>query len=125
MSKNPVVWFEIYADDLKRARTFYESVLGVKLEEMRSPDADLEMLTFPMTQNGEGAGGALARMKGFKAGGSGTLVYFRCEDCAKEASRVAPAGGRVHKGKTSIGQYGFMALAVDTEGNIFGLHSQK
>ena len=26
---------------------------------------------------------------------------------------------------TSLGQYGFMVLAVDTEGNTFGLHSQK
>jgi predicted enzyme related to lactoylglutathione lyase len=29
------------------------------------------------------------------------------------------------KEKYSIGQYGFIVLAFDTEGNMFGLHSLK
>ena len=44
-------------------------------------------------------------------------------DCAVEESRVAAAGGRVHKSKWSIGQYGNIALVTDTEGNMLGLHS--
>jgi hypothetical protein len=51
------------------------------------------------------------------------MVYFACADCAVEAARVKEAGGQIHKEKTSIGQYGFMVLAVDTEGNMIGLHS--
>jgi predicted enzyme related to lactoylglutathione lyase len=27
--------------------------------------------------------------------------------------------------KRSIGQYGFIALVLDTEGNMFGLHSMQ
>jgi predicted enzyme related to lactoylglutathione lyase len=34
-------------------------------------------------------------------------------------------GGRIHRPKLSIGPYGFITLAVDTEGNMFGLHSMK
>jgi predicted enzyme related to lactoylglutathione lyase len=64
-------------------------------------------------------------MEGFPAGGDSTLVYFSCEDCAVEASRVAAAGGRIQQSKMSIGEHGFIALAVDTEGNMFGLHSMK
>jgi predicted enzyme related to lactoylglutathione lyase len=52
-------------------------------------------------------------------------VYFRCDDCAVEAKRAAASGGRVMKDKFGIGQYGFIALAFDTEGNLFGLHSMK
>ena len=63
-------------------------------------------------------------MRGVPSGGS-TLVYFMTEDCAVEESRVAKAGGRIDKKKFSIGQYGFITLAVDTEGNMFGLHSMK
>jgi predicted enzyme related to lactoylglutathione lyase len=59
------------------------------------------------------------------SGGTGTLVYFGCEDCAIEAARVAGAGGRLHRDKMSIGQYGFVALAFDTEGNLFGMHSLR
>lgn len=33
--------------------------------------------------------------------------------------------GRIHKSKMSIGQDGFITLAIDTEGNMIGLHSMK
>ena len=36
---------------------------------------------------------------------------------------MVPAGGKVHKSKMSIGQHGFISLMVDSEGNMFGLHS--
>jgi predicted enzyme related to lactoylglutathione lyase len=36
---------------------------------------------------------------------------------------VVQAGGRIEREKSSIGEYGFIALALDTEGNMFGLHS--
>jgi predicted enzyme related to lactoylglutathione lyase len=64
-------------------------------------------------------------MPGFSSGGNSTIVYFTCEDCAVEAGRVVGAGGRIQKEKFSIGEYGFIALAYDTEGNLFGLHSRK
>jgi hypothetical protein len=35
---------------------------------------------------------------------------------------VIPVGGQVFKPKMSIGQYGFMALILDTESNMIGLH---
>jgi uncharacterized protein len=47
------------------------------------------------------------------------------QDCATEAGRVVGAGGQVHKEKFSIGEYGFIALAIDTEGNMYGLHSRQ
>jgi predicted enzyme related to lactoylglutathione lyase len=50
-------------------------------------------------------------------------VYFMSDDCAVEARRVEQAGGRIERDKQSIGEYGFIVLAVDTEGNMFGLHS--
>jgi hypothetical protein len=64
-------------------------------------------------------------MEGMPSGGNSTLVYFGCKDCGIEAARVAAAGGKVFKDKLSIGQYGFIALAQDTEGNLFGLHSME
>ena len=64
-------------------------------------------------------------LTGFPSGGNSTLVYFMCDDCAVEQGRVKGAGGRVEKPKMSIGQYGFISLVVDTEGNMIGLHSQK
>ena len=126
MQSNPVVWFEIYVKDMQRAKAFYESVLQVQLQKLESPAADmLEMWSFPSQMHGFGATGALAKMDGGPSNGSGTIVYFTCDDCATEASRVAASGGKVMKGKFSIGKYGFIALVTDTKGNVVGLHSMK
>ena len=123
MVNNPVGWFEIYVQDMPRAKAFYEKVFQVKLEELKAPD--IEMWSFPMQMDKSGASGALVHMKGMPSGGNSTLVYFSCEDCAVEAGRVTGAGGKIQNPKMSIGEYGFIALAVDTEGNMFGLHSMK
>lgn len=126
MVANPIAWFEIYVDDLTRAKQFYESVLSVSLDVLSDPnDTSIEMLSFPSNMETYGAGGALVKMEGMKAGGNSTLIYFACEDCAVEESRVEAAGGRIQQPKMSIGEYGFISLAVDSEGNLFGLHSMK
>lgn len=127
MSHNPVGWFEIYVQDLNRAKAFYETVFKVALNKLDSPTPvpGLEMLAFPMSMEGSGASGAIVKMEGCPSGGMGTLVYFSCEDCAIEASRVEAAGGSICKPKMAIGEYGFIALVMDTEGNMIGLHSMN
>lgn len=119
---NPVGWFEIYVQDMKRARAFYEAVFGLALTRMEMPGID--MWTFPMEQQGSsGISGALIRMEGLASGGNSTIVYFSCKDCGVEAGKASRSGGRIHKEKTSIGEHGFFALVLDTEGNMIGLHS--
>ena len=121
MAINPAIWFEIYVQDMPRAKRFYETVLERKLEPLNGPDMD--MWAFPMDKDALGAGGALVRRDGVASGGNSTLVYFACEDCAVEAARAAKAGGAIQREKFPIGEYGFIALVTDTEGNMIGLHS--
>ena len=123
MKTNPVGWFEIYVQDTSRAKMFYETVLQKKLESL--PNPDIEMWGFPNQSGVVGAGGALVKMDGFASGGNSTLVYFTCDDCAVEESRVKTSGGKIQKAKASIGEHGFISLATDTEGNMFGLHSMR
>lgn len=123
MPNNPVIWFEIYVQDMARAKAFYEVVFQLKLERLNGPGP--EMWSFPMAMDKVGAGGALVKMEGMPSGGNSSLVYFSCEDCAVEAARAGKHGGRVQRDKVSIGEYGFIALVVDTEGNLIGLHSLK
>lgn len=131
MPSNPVVHFEIYVDDMERAKAFYEAVLDVQLSRMAAPTPELtmELWSFPMDQatgmTTYGSGGMLVKMDGFGPGVGGTLVYFACEDCGVQAGRVAALGGRLCKEKTSIGPHGFFALAQDTEGNMIGFHSMQ
>ena len=126
MNHNPVGWFEIYVQDMDRAKRFYEAVFEVKLERLNSPtDMDVELWSFPMIADQAGASGALVKMEGGPSGGNNVLVYFTCADCAVEASRAASSGGQIMRAKMSIGQYGFIALITDTEGNMIGLHSMQ
>jgi predicted enzyme related to lactoylglutathione lyase len=123
MKQNPVDWFEIYVENMDRAKEFYEGVLNVELSPLEN--AGVHLCTFPMEVNGSGAAGALVKMEGFASGGNSTLVYFRSQDCSIEEKRVSNFGGRVQKNKRSIGEHGFISLVIDTEGNMFGLHSMK
>ena len=123
MENNPIGWFEIYVQDMGRARAFYDAVFETRLERLEG--ADIEMWAFPMEPDRPGAPGALVKMEGFPSGGNSTIVYFTCSDCAVEARRASESGGKIFKDKFSIGQYGFIALVFDTEGNMIGLHSMQ
>ena len=75
MKSNTVVWFEIYVQDMQRAKRFYEAVLDIKLEKMPTPTAemDMEMWAFPSdkatAQTSYGACGMLVKMEGFPSAG--------------------------------------------------------
>ena len=129
MKFNPVVHFEIYVENMQRAKAFYQAVFDVELEHMPSPTPEMEMdmWFFPMDkENGMsyyGAGGSLVKMDGFTPGAGGTVVYFGCEDCAVQAERAKANGGSIQQAKMSIGEHGFCAMVRDSEGNLIGLHS--
>ncbi len=127
MERNAVNWFEIYVDDMPRAKKFYETVFQKELMELPMPAEGMQeqMFAFPGVENAPAAAGALVKNKKAKAGTGGTLVYFGCDDCSVEASRVVAAGGTLEAPKFSIGPHGFIAIFVDTEGNTVGLHSEK
>ncbi len=120
---NPVRWFEIYVADINRAKIFYESLLKVKLTNM--PFAEGEMWGFPSNPDEWGCSGSLVKMNGLTPSGVSTIIYFGSEDCSNEEKMIPKLGGKIHKPKMSIGQYGFITLATDTEGNMFGIHSMK
>jgi uncharacterized protein len=122
--RNPVGWFEIYVQDMNRAKAFYQKTFQVTLEHLES-NPDIDLWAFSMQPDNPGCAGALARMEGKDSGAGGTIIYFSCADCAVEAARAVQNGGRIQKEKLSIGQYGFIALVYDTEGNMIGLHSMQ
>jgi hypothetical protein len=120
---NPVGWFEIYVQNMERAKAFYEKTFEVTLQRIESPD--LEMWAFPMQPDNPGCAGSLVKMKGKGSGGGGTIIYFSCADCSVEAARAARNGGQIQRDKFSIGPYGFISFVLDTEGNMIGLHSRE
>lgn len=121
--KDAINWFEIPAQDLERARRFYETVLGVSLK----PEvfAGMSMALFPYGR-GEGVGGALVKDARFRPSQDGAVVYLDAraglDGCLQ---RAQAAGGKVVLPRTDIGAPGFIALILDTEGNRVGLHAYR
>jgi predicted enzyme related to lactoylglutathione lyase len=121
---NAINWFEIPAKNFARAKSFYESVLGVRIEEMPHPAYKYGMIPADM-EKGQ-VGGGLVQGEGFEPSGKGTIVYLNGgDDLAAPLARVEKAGGKIVMPKTSIGANGFMAQFIDTEGNRVALHSMK
>ena len=118
---NAVNWFELPANDFDRAVNFYKEVLGQDLQPF---DGEIQMAFFPAPD--QGVGGAVTYGNGTKPSQEGSLVYLNGgNDLAEPLSRVEKAGGSVLMPKTSIGENGFMAIFLDSEGNRVAFHSMN
>jgi predicted enzyme related to lactoylglutathione lyase len=119
---NALNWFEIPATDIKRAVKFYSTVLDVELEiSDMMPGYQMAML---MAEGG--VGGGIIQGEGYTPSTEGSVVYLNAgEDLAMALAKVEGAGGQVLVSKTDIGENGFFAYFLDTEGNKVGLHSMS
>lgn len=120
---NPVGWFDIYVSDLARAKQFYAAVFDVQFTDL--PAAWGKQSFFPFNPQSPNISGALVEKPDHTPGAGHTMVYFETADCAATAQRVAAAGGRVLQPKMDIGEFGFVAICQDSEGNTIGLHSRN
>ncbi|HMS30119.1 MAG TPA: VOC family protein [Saprospiraceae bacterium] len=117
---NSINWFEIPVTDFERAKAFYSEILNTNIGEMPFPEGRYGILAYDQ----QGVGGGLVQGEGFVPSQTGTIVYLNGgEDLNVPLSKVEAAGGKVVMPKTSIGQNGFMAHFIDTEGNRVALHS--
>jgi predicted enzyme related to lactoylglutathione lyase len=121
-----VNWFEIYTEDFDRAKKFYTTVFNYEMKDLPMSNdrhADMRYATFPGDE--KGVSGALVKIEQAKPGNGGTLIYFASEEIDAELGRVEAAGGKILRPKTNVGEFGYIALLEDTEGNLIGLHSTK
>ena len=120
---NAINWFEIPVTDFTRAKNFYETLFDAEIIEMPIPDGKYGMLPCDM-QNG--VGGGIVQGADFIPSDIGTIVYLNGgEDLSLPLSRIEGAGATILIPKTGIGENGFMAHFIDTEGNRVALHSMK
>jgi predicted enzyme related to lactoylglutathione lyase len=120
---NMINWFEIPVKDMARARKFYTALLKKELKHLPGPP-EYEMYAFPWSQTE--IGGTLVAGNGYVPSQEGSVLYLNAEDgISATVGRVEKAGGKVLVPKMDIGENGFIAFMLDTEGNKVGLHSQK
>jgi len=117
---NAINWFEIPVNDMDRAVRCYETLLDIKLKReifFGTPHGIF-------SGSAEGVGGALIHDKRRPPTAGGSMVYLNANGKLDAAlSRVEAAKAKVLVPKTAIGDFGFIAVIVDSEGNHIGLHS--
>ncbi|MCI4362999.1 MAG: VOC family protein [Thermoplasmata archaeon] len=117
--------FEIPADKPERARKFYSTVFGWKMNEM--PGMDYTMVsTGPADENG------MPKAPGYIGGGIGKrgtplehpVVTILVDDITAAEKVIEKNGGKVTAKKTPIGDgtMGFTGYFKDSEGNTIGLY---
>jgi predicted enzyme related to lactoylglutathione lyase len=110
-----VVWFEIPADDVKRARNFYSKLFGWKLNKLPMP-----MEYWHIDTGGPDAspdGGLMARQDPRQ----GITNYIMVESVEKSAAKVTKLGGKIIVPKHAVPKMGWFVVCMDTENNAFAL----
>lgn len=127
---NVLTWFEIPVADMQRARTFYETVLDLKMETMDQGNTEEETVFFPrkpntiMAQSGI-LSGALVKAKRLTPGSNGPLIYLNATPSIDKAiERIEKAGGKLVSPKSKI-PAGLIAVFTDSEGNTPALHAAE
>jgi hypothetical protein len=115
-----IAYFQIPADDVGRAKIFYQSLLGWKIEpDTALADKSLEWQNIITGEPKEGtmnSGGIYKRMM------PGPIMNFvSVEDIDQVLSKVEKLGGRIMMPKNEIKTVGLVAVIQDTEGNVIGL----
>ena len=112
-----IVHFEIPTDNIERAKKFYSSLFGWKIERMPGP---MEYWMFSATgDNGEQTigGGVVKRQHP-----QHTITnYIGVDSVLEYAKKVEKLGGKVAVPKTEVPGFGWFAVCTDTENNTFAL----
>ena len=119
-----VVHFEIPANKPEKLSGFYKGLFGWKFEKMKmqtnNPSGEMEywMIETKPTQESPGTnGGMMKRMDQ----GQQVTNYVMVESVDDYAKKAQQLGGKLIVPKTPIPGMGAFAVALDPEGNAFGM----
>jgi len=112
-----IVHFDIASDNPQRAKEFYGSLFGWKME---GPPGmtDYYLIETQDLDGSKGVGGGLGQR------GDPTqkiTVYFGVDNIEEYSRKVEEYGGKVVNPKMTVPGWGYLANCIDTEGNVFGL----
>lgn len=110
-----IIWFEIPADNIERAKKFYGALFGWKIKKFPG------MTDYWHIDTGGGEdtpdGGLMAR----KHPDQPITNYVNVGSVDKAAAKVQKLGGKICMPKTAVPQMGCFAVCQDTENNTFAL----
>ncbi|HSE35047.1 MAG TPA: VOC family protein [Candidatus Paceibacterota bacterium] len=124
---NRVVHFEIQADDLERAKKFYEDVFGWEITKWEGGAMEYWMvLTAPMGSTEPGISGGLLKRPcpapALEQGTNAFVCTVQVDDFDAIAKKIEAASGKVAMPKFALPGMAWQGYFIDTEGNTFGIH---
>lgn len=112
-----ITHFDIAADDIVRASNFYSDVFGWKIEEVPGP-VKYRLLETTDEDGNPALGGGI----GERSMPDQHITNFIDVPSIDEYSvKVKENGGRILVPKSPVPGWGYTAVCLDTEGNVFGL----
>jgi predicted enzyme related to lactoylglutathione lyase len=124
-----IVYFEIPADDIDRAKRFYHSLLGWKIEPTKVPNPEMISMGYQDIITGDPKevtpmGGTLSSGGIYKRqmNKEPIINYVMVDDIDKMISMVEKLGGKITVPKMEIKYVGQVVIIQDTEGNTIGLY---
>ena len=112
-----IVHFNVSADDMERAKGFYENLFDWKFESYPGPIPFYLIKTTDLDGN-EAVGGGLAQRDEL-AQGITNFIGVRSVD--EYIAKIEKLGGKVIEPKWAVPGGGYLAVCLDTENNTFGI----
>ena len=114
------IYFEIQADDVKRASGFYTAVFG-----WRFSDVDGLSIPYWHIETGSGSGGGLLKRPAERPPAQCVANAFVCsfevDDFDRKSAKILRLSGVVALPKFCVPGKCWQGYFVDTEGNTFGI----
>ncbi|HST29994.1 MAG TPA: VOC family protein [Chthoniobacterales bacterium] len=125
MSADTLCWTDIPVTNLGRAIKFYSAVLDREVRKISDGKAEYGLLPH---DEGNASGCLCIRSDSGgidnRPSANGPLVYLLVEGRLKEAVEAARKnGGKILRERQQIGEHGFRAVIIDSEGNRIALHT--
>lgn len=121
MVDNTIIHFEIPADNVERLMKFYKELFRWKFEKVQWMDYWL-IETVPVDERGQpvrqGVNGGMYKKESREDAPRNYIWVESVDDCIK---RIEALGGKLIVPKQEIPQTGWTAMAVDPDGNVFGI----
>lgn len=111
-----IVWFEVPADDVERAKKFYGSLFGWNIQKFPGPMDYWHIDTGGPDESPDGG-----LMKRQNPAQQGITNYISVPSVQEFSAKVQKLGGRICMPKTAVPQMGYFAICQDPENNMFAI----
>jgi len=111
-----IVWFEIPADDVERAKSFYSTLFGWKIDRLPGP---MEYWHIDTGGSEDSPDGGLLKRQNPQPPGISNYISVASAD--ESAAKVEKLGGKICMPKTAVPEMGYFVICQDPENNTFAL----